>query len=196
MSITMIGLDTAKSVFQVHAVDEDGNPEIRRKLRRNEPIKFFEKQEACTVMLEACGAAHHWARMLAALGHDVKLIAPEAVEPFVKKGKKNDAADAAALCAAASRPDIKFVPAKTLGTAGHLGFAFGPIPLGQAADDASERHAWLGDRVRPHGSPGHRQVGGVHGVRRCGRVCPGASTAGDQGITGTLQRARWKPQDI
>jgi transposase len=120
MSITMIGLDTAKSVFQVHAVDEDGNAEIRRKLRRNELIRFFEKQEACTVILEACGAAHHWARMLAALGHDVKLIAPEAVKPFVKKGKKNDAADAAALCAAASRPDIKFVPAKTLEQQGIL----------------------------------------------------------------------------
>jgi transposase len=64
--------------------------------------------------MEACGAAHHWARMLTGLGHDVKLIAPEAVRPFVKKGKKNDAADAAALCEAASRPDMKFVPAKGL----------------------------------------------------------------------------------
>jgi transposase len=120
MSITMIGLDTAKSVFQVHAVDETGNAEIRRKLRRNELIPFFEKQEACTVVLEACGAAHHWARMLTGLGHDVKLIAPEAVRPFVKKGKKNDAADAAALCAAASRPDMKFVPAKSLEQQGIL----------------------------------------------------------------------------
>jgi transposase len=104
MSISMIGLDTAKSVFQVHAVDQTGKSEIKRKLRRNEVIPFFEKQEACTVVLEACGAAHHWARMLTGLGHDVKLIAPEAVRPFVKKGKKNDAADAAALCAAASHP--------------------------------------------------------------------------------------------
>jgi transposase len=77
-------------------------------------IPFFEKQEACTVVMEACGAAHHWARMLTGLGHDVKLLAPEAVRPFVKKGKKNDAADAAAICAAASQPEMKFVSAKSL----------------------------------------------------------------------------------
>ena len=86
----------------------------------SELIPFFEKQEARIVILEACGAAHHWARMLTGLGHDVKLIAPEAVRPFVKKGKKNDAADAAALCAAASRPDVKFVPAKSLEQQGVL----------------------------------------------------------------------------
>ena len=120
MNISMIGLDTAKSVFQVHAVDEAGKVEIRRKLRRSELVPFFEKQEACTVVLEACGAAHHWARMLTGLGHDVKLIAPEAVRPFVKKGCKNDAADAAALCTAASRPDMKFVPAKSLEQQGVL----------------------------------------------------------------------------
>ena len=120
MSITMIGLDTAKSVFQVHAVDEAGHAEIRRKLRRSELMPFFEKQEACTVVMEACGAAHHWARMLTGLGHDVKLIAPEAARPFVKKGKKNDAADAAALCEAAFRPDIKFVSCKSVEQQGTL----------------------------------------------------------------------------
>ena len=114
MSITMIGLDTAKSVFQVHGVNETGKREIRHKLRRSELIPFFEKQEACTVIMEACGSAHHWGRILSCIGHEVKLIAPEAVRPFVKKGKKNDAADAAALCAAASRPDMKFVPIKSV----------------------------------------------------------------------------------
>ena len=113
MSITMIGLDTAKSVFQVHGVNETGKMEIKRKLRRSELIPFFEKQEACTIVMEACGAAHHWGRLLCGLGHEVKLIAPEAVKPFVKKGKKNDAADAAALCTAASRPDMMFVPVKS-----------------------------------------------------------------------------------
>jgi transposase len=113
MSVTMIGVDTAKSVFQIHAVDETGNALIRRKLSRTELIPFFEKHEACSVVMEACGASHHWARLLVGLGHHVKLIAPEAVRPFVKKGKKNDAADAAALCEAASRPDMKFVPMKT-----------------------------------------------------------------------------------
>jgi len=114
MSITMIGLDTAKSVFQVHAVDAAGNAVIRRKIQRKDLITFFEKQEKCTVVMEACGAAHHWGRTLTGLGHDVKLIAPEAVKPYVKKGKKNDAADAAAICAAAVRPDVKFVPIKTV----------------------------------------------------------------------------------
>ena len=120
MSISMIGLDTAKTVFQIHGVDETGRAEIRRKLRRNDLIAFFEKQAACTVVMEACGAAHHWARMLTGLGHSVKLIAPEAVKPFVKKGKKNDAADAAAICEAASRPDVKFVPAKSVAQQGIL----------------------------------------------------------------------------
>jgi error-prone DNA polymerase len=120
MSITMIGLDTAKSVFQVHGVNETGKAEIRRKLRRSELIPFFEKQQACTVVMEACGAAHHWARVLSSLGHEVKLIAPEAARPFVKKGKKNDPADAAALCEAASRPDMMFVPVKTIEQQGIL----------------------------------------------------------------------------
>ena len=120
MSITMIGLDTAKAVFQVHAVDGAGLVVTRRKLRRNELIAFFEKQAACTVVMEACGAAHHWARVLTGLGHEVKLIAPEAVRPFVKKGKKNDAADAAAICEAASRPGMRFVPIKSLEQQGVL----------------------------------------------------------------------------
>jgi transposase len=120
MSISMIGLDTAKSVFQIHGVNETGKAELKRKLRRSELIAFFEKQERCTVVMEACGAAHHWARILTGVGHTVKLIAREAVKPFVKKGKKNDAADAAAICAAAARPDVKFVPAKTVEQQGIL----------------------------------------------------------------------------
>jgi transposase len=120
MSIRMIGLDTAKATFQVHAVDEAGQMVIRRKLQRSELVAFFKKLETCTVVLEACGAAHHWARTLRGLGHDVKLVAPEAVKPFVKKGKKNDAADAAAICAAASRPDTTFVPTKSLAQQGVL----------------------------------------------------------------------------
>ena len=114
MSVTMIGLDTAKSVFQLHGIDATGRVQLKRKLRRGELIPFFEQQPPCTVVMEACGAAHYWARVLSGLGHEVKLIAPEAVRPFVKRGKKNDAADAAAICAAASRPDVKFVPVKSL----------------------------------------------------------------------------------
>jgi transposase len=93
---------------------------MRRKLRRGELISFFERQPACTVAMEACGAAHHWACLLAGLGHDVRLIAPEVVRPFVKRGRKNNAADAAAICEAASRSDVKFVPVKTLEQQGTL----------------------------------------------------------------------------
>ena len=120
MNISMIGLDTAKSAFQVHAVDETGQPVVRRKLQRVELIPFFKKLEGCTVVMEACGAAHHWARLLTGLGHHVRLVAPEAIKPFVKKGKKNDAADAAAICAAASRPEARFVPVKSLAQQGVL----------------------------------------------------------------------------
>jgi len=120
MSTTMIGLDTAKGVFHMHGVDDEGRTEIRRKLRRNEVVGFFEAQPPCTVVLEACGAAHHWGRVLTGLGHTVRLVAPEAVRPFVKPGRKNDAADAAALCEAARRPDVKFVPVKGLEQQGTL----------------------------------------------------------------------------
>jgi transposase len=112
VSLCIIGLDTAKSVFQLHGINEAGKVELRKKLHRSDLIGFFEKLGACTVVMEACGAAHHWARVLSGLGHTVKLIAAEAVKPFVKRGKKNDAADAAAICEAASRPGIKFVPVK------------------------------------------------------------------------------------
>jgi error-prone DNA polymerase len=112
----MIGLDTATSVIQVHGVNETGKVEIRRKLRRSELIPFFEKQEACTIVMEACGAAHPWGGVLSSLGHTVKLIAPEAVRPFVKKGKKNDPADAAALCEAAGGRATKGIRAGLTGS--------------------------------------------------------------------------------
>jgi len=114
MSIAMIGLDTAKTTFQVHGVDETEKVEIKRKLRRNEVVGFFATQPACTVVLEACAAAHHWGRVLETLGHTVKLVAPKAVRPFVKRGRKNDAADASALCEVARRPEVKFVPVKSV----------------------------------------------------------------------------------
>ena len=101
-------------------MNETGKAELKRKVRRSELIAFFEKQERCAVVMEACGAAHHWARILTGLGHTVKLLAAEAIKPFVKKGKKNDAADAAAIYEAASRPDTQFVPAKTVEQQGIL----------------------------------------------------------------------------
>ena len=120
MSISMIGIDTAKSILHLHGVDARGEVQLKRKLRRDELVAFFERQPRCTVAMEACGAAHHWARVLGGLGHEVKLIASEAAKPFVKRGKKNDPADAAAICAAASRPDAKFVAVKSLEQQGVL----------------------------------------------------------------------------
>lgn len=110
--IIRIGLDTSKSVFQLHGVDRSERPVLRRQMARREMTRFFEKLPPTIIALEACGASHHWARKLSAFGHEVKLIAPQLAKPYVKRGK-NDAADAEALCEAASRPTMRFVPAKT-----------------------------------------------------------------------------------
>ena len=111
--VSTIGLDIAKNVFQVHGVDAAGEVVIRRQLRRAEVLKFFGRQARCLVGIEACGSAHYWARQIAALGHEVKLLPPARVKPYVKLGKKNDAADAAAICEAVTRPHMQFVPAKS-----------------------------------------------------------------------------------
>ena len=110
--IKRIGMDTSKQIFQLHGVNEAEQPVLRKKLRRTEMVRFFERQEPTVVAIEACGAAHYWARELGRLGHEVKLIAPQLAKPYVKRGK-NDAADAEALCEAASRPSMRFVPGKT-----------------------------------------------------------------------------------
>lgn len=112
MKISTIGLDTAKSVFQVHGVDEAGCVVLRRKLRRGELLSFFGGLEPCLVGLEACGGSHHWAREIGALGHDVRLVPPLYVKGYVKRGK-NDAVDAEAICEAVSRPSMRFVPVKS-----------------------------------------------------------------------------------
>jgi transposase len=112
MQITTIGLDLAKNLFQVHGVDAEGREQIRRQLRRNDVVRFFEKLSPCLVGMEACSGAHYWARQLAALGHEVKLIPPAYVKPYVRR-QKNDMADAAAICEAVSRPSMRFVPVKS-----------------------------------------------------------------------------------
>ena len=110
--ITTIGLDLAKSVFQVHGADRDGRPVLRKALRRARVLDFFAGLPACLVGMEACGGAHHWARELRALGHRVRLIPPQYVRPFVKTNK-NDAADAEAICEAVTRPTMRFAPVKS-----------------------------------------------------------------------------------
>ena len=107
-----IGVDLAKSVFQVHGADASGAVLFRKKLRRHQVLTFFAAQRPCTVAMEACGSAHHWAREIGRLGHTVRLIPPAYVKPFVKR-QKNDAADAEAICEAAQRPTMRFVVPKS-----------------------------------------------------------------------------------
>lgn len=109
--VVTIGLDLAKSVFQVHGVDGAGEVVVRRQIRRSQLLQFFARQPACLVGMEACASSHYWARELTALGHDVKLMPAQYVKPYVKRGK-NDAADAEAICEAVTRPTMRFVAVK------------------------------------------------------------------------------------
>ena len=109
---TTIGLDIAKSVFQVHGVDMDGNVIFRRQIKRRHVLGFFQKVPPCLVGIEACASSHHWSRELQALGHTVRLIPPAYVKPYVRR-QKNDARDAEAICEAVTRPNMRFVATKT-----------------------------------------------------------------------------------
>lgn len=112
-SVTTVGLDLAKHVFFVHAVDAQGKIVVARELRRREVVAFFKNLPACLVGIEACGSAHHWGRELMALGHEVRLMPPAYVKPYVKR-QKNDAADAAAICEAVTRPSMRFVAVRSI----------------------------------------------------------------------------------
>jgi transposase len=111
-TVTTIGLDIAKSVFQLHGVDAAGQVVIRRQLKRRYVVAFFQKLPPCLVGIEACASSHHWSRELQALGHTVRLMPPAYVKPYVKR-HKNDAADAEAICEAVTRPTMRFVATKT-----------------------------------------------------------------------------------
>ena len=113
MQITTIGIDLAKNVFQIHVIDASGKVLIKRQLRRSQVLAFFEKQPPCLVGMEACASAYHWARELAAHGHDVRLMPASYVKAYVRRNK-NDAADAAAICEAVTRPTLRFVPVKSV----------------------------------------------------------------------------------
>ena len=112
MEISTIGLDLAKRVFQVHAIDGLGNVVVRKALRRAQVLPFFSRLEPCLIGLEACGTSHHWARELTALGQEVRLMPPAYVKPYVKRGK-TDASDAEAICEAVTRPTMRFVAVKS-----------------------------------------------------------------------------------
>lgn len=110
--VSTVGIDLAKSVFQIHGADAGGAVVFRKKLRRDQVLAFFSTLPRCVVAMEACASAHHWAREIAALGHDTRLISPAYVKPFVKR-QKNDMADAEAICEAAQRPTMRFVQGKS-----------------------------------------------------------------------------------
>lgn len=112
MQITTVGLDLAKRVFQVHAVDASGSVVVRKALRRSQVLPFFTALPPCLVGMEACGTSHHWARELTKLGHEVRMMPPAYVKPYVKRGK-NDAVDAEAICEAVTRPTMRFVAMKS-----------------------------------------------------------------------------------
>src|SRR5450759_3535368 len=113
MKITTVGVDLAKNVFQMHGVDERGKTVLRKQLKRAQVAVFFGNLPPCMIGMEACASAHHWGRTLQRLGHTVRLMAPQFVKPYVKTNK-NDVADAEAICAAVGRPNMRFVPIKSI----------------------------------------------------------------------------------
>lgn len=113
MKVTTLGIDLAKNVFQLHGVNEYGKTILKKQLKRDQMAAFFVNLPACLIGMEACGSAHYWARKLQGFGHTVKLMAPQFVKPYVKSNK-NDAADAEAICEAVARPNMRFVPIKSL----------------------------------------------------------------------------------
>ncbi|MGE5203346.1 MAG: IS110 family transposase [Acidobacteriota bacterium] len=155
--VIRIGLDTSKSVFQVHGVDAAERPVLLKKLRRGEMARFFASLPRTVIGIEACGGAHHWARVLQGLGHEVRLLPPQYVKPYVKRGK-NDMADAAAICEAMSRPSMRFVPVKTAANQAEL-------MLHGARDLLTKQRTMLLNAVR-----GHAAEFGVVGAKGVGRI--------------------------
>lgn len=157
VEIIRIGLDTSKRVFQVHGVDAAERPIVCKKLLRGDVERFFASLAPTVIGMEACGAAHHWARVLQRLGHEVRLLPPQYVKPYVKRGK-NDAADAAAICEAMSRPTMRFVPVKTAANQAAL-------MLHGARDLLIKQRTMLLNAVR-----GHAAEFGVIGAKGVGRI--------------------------
>jgi len=157
MTIIRIGVDTSKHVFQLHGVDEKETPALRRQLRRGEVEKFFAKLPPARIGIEACGASHHWGRALRALGHEVVLIPPQYVKPYLKRGK-NDALDAEAICEATSRPGMRFVAIKSAETQAAL-------MMVRTRDLLVKQRTMLINAIR-----GHAAEFGVTGAKGPGRV--------------------------
>ena len=154
MDITTIGLDLAKSIFQVHGVDANGRVVIRKSLRRAQMLPFFARLPSCLVGMEACGTSHYWARELIKLGHEVRLMPPAYVKPYVKRSK-TDAADAEAVCEAVTRPTMRVRAGEVTRAAGGAVDAPGTRSTGQAAHAAGQHDPRPARRVwhqHPQGS--------------------------------------------
>ena len=147
MQAITIGLDIAKSVFQVHGVDADGQVIIRRQLKRRYVLAFFDKLAPCLIGMEACASSHHWSRQLQALGHDVRLMPPAYVRPYVKR-QKNDATDAEAICEAVGQgqhavcADQDIRTAEWSGAPSHAALVYSTADLGDQCDQSSLRRVW------------------------------------------------------
>ena len=144
-----IGLDIAKSVFQVHGEDASGQVVMQKRLRRSQVLPFFAGLEPALIGIEACGLAHYWARELRALGHEARLIPAAYVKPFVRRNK-NDARDAAAVCTAVGRPDMRFVAIKSVESQASRGLERVAGIAAQAAHPADEQRAQPARRIRHH----------------------------------------------
>ena len=140
--VSVVGVDLAKHVFQVHAVDGSGRPVMRRQLRRDQFLAFFEKRPRCLVGIEACAGAHHWGRQLQEMGHEVRLMPPSYVKPYVKRGK-TDAVDAAAICEAVTRPSMRFVAVKSEA-------ASAMVVVHRARDFLVRQVTQIGNAIRAH----------------------------------------------
>ena len=145
--LSALAIDTSKAVFTLHCVDQQDRPVLRINLRRAQMIPFFKKLAATEIAMEACGGSHHWARELIALGHTVRLIPPQYVKPYVKRGK-NDRNDAEAICEAAGRPGMHFVPVKSVDATGSGDGVEGARDAGRSAHPAGQHATWPCRRIR------------------------------------------------
>ena len=148
MQVTTLGIDLAKNVFQVHGVDTAGKVVITKKLRRSQVLSLFEGLPRCLIGMEACATSHHWARELKALGYDVRLMPASYVKAYVKRNK-NDAADAAAICEAVTRPSMRFVASQDRRAASGSDAAPDARPAGAPAHAADQCDARASGRARP-----------------------------------------------
>ena len=152
-TVTRVGLDLAKNAFQVHAVDATGAIVVARKLMRGRLVPFFAELAPCVVAMEACASAHHWGRALIELGHEVRLLPPAHVKPYVRRNK-NDAVDAAAICEAAGRPGQRFVPVRSIDNQADLMRHRSARAARRPAHGASQRFARPSGRNRPRRAAG------------------------------------------